>query len=62
MTNNIETSNDVKLKEKIEKIFLSQNFYYSNEYDLSLSLYSQYLMNSYDFDGNNNNKRKLVIF
>jgi hypothetical protein len=59
MTNNIETSNDVKLKEKIEKIFLSQNFYYSNEYDLSLSLYSQYLMNSYDFDGNNNNKRKL---
>ena len=59
MTNNIESSSDLKIKNDIENIFLTQNFYYSNEYDLSLSLYSQYLNNSYDFDGNNNNKKKL---
>ena len=59
MTNNKETMSDKKLKEDIEKMFTTQNFYYSNEYDLSLSLYSQNLINSYDFDGNNNNKKKL---
>ena len=59
MSNNKETMSDIKLKEEIENIFSTQNFYYSNEYDLSLSLYSQNLINSYDFDGNNNNKKKL---
>ena len=59
MTNEIETNSDIKLREEIENLFATQNFYYSNEYDLSLSLYSQYLINSYDFDGNNNNKKKL---
>ena len=59
MTNNNETMSDLKLKEDIEKIFSTQNFYYSNDYDLSLSLYSQNLINSYDFDGNNNNKKIL---
>ena len=57
MSNNKETMSDIKLKEEIENIFSTQNFYYSNEYDLSLSLYSQNLINSYDFDGNNNNKK-----
>ena len=59
MSNNKETMSDIKLKEEIENIFSTQNFYYSNEYDLSLSLYSQNLINSYDFDGNSNNKKKL---
>ena len=59
MSNNKETMSDIKLKEEIENIFSTQNFYYSNEYDLSLSLYSQNVINSYDFDGNNNNKKKL---
>ena len=59
MSNNKETMSDIKLKEEIENIFSTKNFYYSNEYDLSLSLYSQNLINSYDFDGNNNNKKKL---
>ena len=59
MTNEKETMSDIKLREEIENIFSTQNFYYSNEYDLSLSLYSQNLINSYDFDGNNNNKKKL---
>ena len=59
MTNEIETNSDIKLREEIENLFATQNFYFSNEYDLSLSLYSQYLINSYDFDGNNNNKKKL---
>ena len=59
MTNNIESMSDIQLKEDIENIFLTQNFYFSNEYDLSLSLYSQYIINSYDFDGNNNNKKNL---
>ena len=59
MSNNKETMSDIKLKEEIENLFSTQNFYYSNEYDLSLSLYSQNLINSYDFDGNNNNKKKL---
>ena len=59
MTNKTETMSDTKIKEEIENIFLTKNFYYSNEYDLSLSLYDQNLINSYDFDGNNNNKKKL---
>ncbi len=59
MSNNKETMSDIKLKEEIENLFSTQNFYYSNEYDLSLSLYSQNVINSYDFDGNNNNKKKL---
>ena len=59
LTNSNESISDKKLKEEIENIFLTENFYYSNEYDLSLSLYSQYLINSYDYDGNNNNKKKL---
>ena len=59
MTNEKETMSDIKLREEIENLFSTQNFYYSNEYDLSLSLYSQNLINSYDFDGNNNNKKKL---
>ena len=59
MTNDIETDSDIKLRKEIENLFSTQNFYFSNEYDLSLSLYSQYLIDSYDFDGNNNNKKKL---
>ena len=39
MTNKTETISHTKIKEEIEKIFLTKNFYYSNEYDLSLSLY-----------------------
>ena len=50
MTNVNETSSDKKLREEIENIFLTENFYFSNEYDLSLSLYSQNIMNSYDYD------------
>ena len=60
MTNENESLSDKKLREEIENIFLTENFYFSNEYDLSLSLYSQFIMNSYDYDGNNNNKKKLI--
>ena len=60
MTNVNETSSDKKLREEIENIFSTENFYFSNEYDLSLSLYSQNIMNSYDYDGNNNNKKRLI--
>ena len=60
MTNIKESSSDKKIKEDIENIFKSENFYFSNEYDLSLNLYSQYVMNNYDYDGNNNNKKKLI--
>ena len=59
LTNSNESISDKKLKEEIENIFSTENFYYSNEYDLSLSLYSQYLINNYDYDGNNSNKKKL---
>ena len=59
LTNSNESISDGGLKEEIENIFSTENFYYSNEYDLSLSLYSQYLINNYDYDGNNSNKKKL---
>ena len=36
-----ESSNDVNIIEDIKKMFLSKNIYYSNDYDISSSLYSQ---------------------
>ena len=60
ITYNIESINDINIINDIKNFFLSKNFYYSNDYDLSLSLYSQYRINSYDYNGNNSNKKQLT--
>jgi hypothetical protein len=59
ITYNKESINEISLLNDIKNMFLTKNFYYSNDYDLSLCLYSQYKINSYDYNGNNSNKKQL---
>ena len=59
ITINNETPNEINIKKEIKNLFLTKNFYYSNDFDLSLSLYDQYKINSYDYDGKNSNKKQL---
>ena len=59
ITNNNATSNEYNLVKDIKNLFSTKNFYFSNDFDLSLSLYNQYKINSYDYNGNNSNKKQL---
>ena len=52
ITNNNESLSDINLLKNIKNIFSTGNFYYSNDYDISLSLYSQSIINN---SGDNNN-------
>ena len=56
--NNIDLSEN-NIKQEIKNLFSTKNFYFSNDFDLSLSLYNQYKINSYDYNGNNSNKKQL---
>ena len=59
ISNNNEFSNDINYINEIKNLFSTKNFYFSNDFDLSLSLYSQYKINNYDYNGNNSNKKQL---
>ena len=59
ITFNNESISDINFINDIKNLFLKKNFYYSNDYDLTLSLYNQYKINSYDYNGNNSNKKQL---
>ena len=59
ITLNNESNNDINFLKEIKNLFLTKNFYFSNDFDLSLSLYNQYKIKSYDYNGNNNNKKQL---
>ena len=52
ITNNNESLSDINLLKNIKNIFSTGNFYYSNDYDISLSLYKQSIINN---SGDNNN-------
>ena len=52
ITNNKESLSDINLLKNIKNIFSSKNFYYSNDYDLCLSLYDQSKIDNF---GDNNN-------
>ena len=60
ITYNNESIYDINIINDIKNFFLTKNFYYSNDYDLSLSLYNQYKINTYDYNGNNSNKKVLT--
>ena len=59
ITNNLADINENNIKQDIINLFSTKNFYFSNDFDLSLSLYNQYKINSYDYNGNNSNKKQL---
>ena len=62
ITNNNESLTDINLLKNIKNLFSSRNFYYSNNYDLSLSLYNQYIVNNSDeVDNDNINNSKFLI-
>ena len=46
ITNNNESINDSNLIKNIKSLFSTRNFYYSNNYDISLSLYNQSKINN----------------
>ena len=46
ITNNKESLSDINLIQYIKILFSTGNFYYSNSYNLSLSLYNQSIMNN----------------
>ena len=59
ITNNHVDLNENKMIQDIKNLFGTKNFYFSNDFDLSISLYEQYKINSYDYNGNNSNKKQL---
>ena len=59
ISNNNESPNEINNINDIKNLFSTKNFYFSNDFDLSLSLYSQYKINNYDYNGNNSNKKQL---
>ena len=59
ITLNKESISDINTINDIKNLFFTKNFYFSNDFDLSLSLYSQDKINTYDYNGNNSNKRQL---
>ena len=62
ITNNKESLTDINLLKNIKNLFSTGNFYYSNNYDISLSLYNQYIINNSDENDNDNlNNSKFLI-
>jgi len=59
ITLNKESISDINTVNDIKNLFYSKNFYFSNDFDLSLSLYNQDKINTYDYNGNNSNKKQL---
>ena len=59
ITLNKESISDINTVNDIKNLFFSKNFYFSNDFDLSLSLYNQDKINTYDYNGNNSNKKQL---
>ena len=59
ITLNKESITDINAINDIKNLFFSKNFYFSNDFDLSLSLYNQDKINTYDYNGNNSNKKQL---
>ena len=58
ITNNKESKADINLLKNIKNIFSTGNFYYSNDYDISLSLYKQNIND--DADNNIFNSKYLI--
>ena len=59
ITLNKESISDINTVNDIKNLFFTKNFYFSNDFDLSLSLYNQDKINTYDYNGNNSNKKQL---
>ena len=59
ITLNSDSNKDINFIKEIKNLFLTKNFYFSNDFDLSLCLFNQYKIKSYDYNGNNSNKKLL---